>query len=45
MLDAFFIEKVFYLSVLEFGVVVTSIFLTLASNLFCAVFKNFFSTS
>jgi hypothetical protein len=45
MLDAFFIKKVFYSSVLELGAIVTSNFLDLGIKLICAIFKNFFSTS
>jgi hypothetical protein len=45
MLDAFFINEVFYLSVLELGVVVTSNFLDLGIKLILCPFKNFFSTS
>jgi hypothetical protein len=44
MLDAF-IKEVFYLSVLELGPLSLLIFLTLASNSFYTLLKNFFSTS
>jgi hypothetical protein len=45
LLDAFFIKKVFYLSVLEFSAIVTSNLLDHGVKLVCALFKNLFSTS
>jgi hypothetical protein len=45
MLDVFFIKIVFYLSVLELGVVVTSNLLDLAIKLILCSLQEFFSTA